>query len=197
MRIDTIERIVTALGASVDLTLRWRGEQLDRLADAAHAQLVQSVVADLRSAGWSVHVEVSFNHYGDRGRVDVLALWPPLGLVLVVEVKTALGDLQETLGRLDVKTRLGATIAASVGSSAAQAVVPGLVIGDTRRSRRVVVEHTALFTRYERRGRFAIAWLRRPTTPVPSGLLWFAKLPDSHRVTATRERRVRTVDLRP
>jgi hypothetical protein len=57
--------------------------------------------------------------------------------------------------------------------------------------------HAALFTRYERRGRFAIAWLRRPTNPAPSGLLWFAKLPDSHGVTLTRDRRVRTVGLRP
>lgn len=42
---------------------------------------------------------MSFNHYGDRGRYDILAFHPPTGILLVVEVKTGIGDVQATLGR--------------------------------------------------------------------------------------------------
>jgi transcriptional regulator with XRE-family HTH domain len=63
--IGTLERITDALGASIDLSVRWQGERLDRLADAVHASVQQHVAAVLRSAGWLVAVEVSFNHYGD------------------------------------------------------------------------------------------------------------------------------------
>src|SRR5687767_9128561 len=73
----TVVRIAEALGGSVDLTMRWEGEQLDRLADAAHAWLTEQVSAFLMQAGWVPRTEVSFNSYGDRGRVDVLA-WHPM-----------------------------------------------------------------------------------------------------------------------
>src|SRR5688572_8593116 len=87
--VGTIDRMTTALGASVHLQVRWHGEQLDRLLDAAHAAIQQAVAQFLTEVGWTVRVEVSFNHYGDRGRVDVLAFHPILRILLVVEVKSA------------------------------------------------------------------------------------------------------------
>lgn len=96
--LGTIESVAAALGASVDLTVRWQGEQLDRLIDAAHAWLQQDAAASLTAANWTVRPEVSFNHFGDRGRVDLLAFHPGTGIVLVVEVKAARrppGDTRE------------------------------------------------------------------------------------------------------
>jgi hypothetical protein len=193
MPIGTLSRLAEVLGASVEVTVRWEGEHLDRLIDARHAALQQQVAASLRDLGWLVRAEVSFNHYGDRGRVDVLALHPVLAMLLVVEVKTGIGDVQETLGRLDTKARLGRVLTASVGWNESRGVVPAFVIADARRARRTVAEHEALFRRYPVRGRSALSWLRRPRGPVPSGLLWWVKLPDSHGVTVRRARRVRTV----
>jgi transcriptional regulator with XRE-family HTH domain len=60
-------RASAALGAVVDLRLRWNAEQLDRLLDDAHARLVD-VVAQLRRCGWEVAVEVSFSIWGERAR---------------------------------------------------------------------------------------------------------------------------------
>lgn len=197
LTVQGIEKVSAALDASVDITVRWHGEQLDRLLDAAHAHLVQTVSHQLSASGWLSEVEVSFNHYGDRGRVDVLAFHAPSQILLVVEVKSAVGDLQEMLGRLDVKARLGRILTAQSGWGAPRAVVPALVIGDLRRARRVVSEHDSLFHRYSVRGRKALAWLRRPHSPAPTGLLWFANLPDSHGVGVTRDRRVRTVNQGP
>jgi transcriptional regulator with XRE-family HTH domain len=189
MTLASIERIAEPLGASLQLVARWRGEQLDRLMDAAHAALQQAVAALLADLGWEVRVEMSFNQYGDRGRIDLVAYHRAMRIVLVVEIKTALGDLQETLGRLDIKVRVGRQVARDAGWTDVVAVIPALVIGDSRLARRTVAEHAALFARYERRGRTALAWLRHPASPMPTGLLWFANGPDSHGATIGRGRR--------
>jgi len=189
----TITRLTDALDASVDVTVRWQGEELDRLIDGGHAHLVQEPPARLGSLGWLTRVEASFNHYGDRGRVDVLAWHAPERILVVAEVKSAVGDVGETLGRLDVKARLGSVLAASVGWDSPRVIVPALVIGDARAARRLVAAHAAVFARYTLRGRQAWAWLRSPSAAAPSGLLWFARVPDARGAGVTRHARVRTV----
>ena len=177
--VRSLTRVVEALDASADLVVRWHGEQLDRLIDADHARIVQGVVSLLESLGWMTRVEVSFNHYGDRGRVDVLAMHASSRTLVVAEAKSAIGDTQDTVGRLDVKVRLGPMLAASVGWEEPARIVPALVIADSRVSRRVVAEHDGLFGRFDVRGREALAWLRRPDSVVPTGALWFANLPNA------------------
>lgn len=186
MTVGHLDRIATALGAQLSVQLRWRGEQLDRLIDAAHAAMQQAVAAMLTDHGWIVRVEVSFNHYGDRGRIDIIAFHPGTRLVVIVEIKSGIGDLQETLGRLDVKLRLATRIARDIGWTDVVAFVPALVVGDTRAARRTVAAHPALFARYAVRGRQAMAWLRRPVGDVPTGLLWFTNRPESHLVRTRR-----------
>jgi transcriptional regulator with XRE-family HTH domain len=191
MTLASIDAIAGALGASIQLTVRWHGEQLDRLLDAAHASIQETVSRRLSGAGWQVRAEVSFNHYGDRGRVDILAFHEASRAVAVLEIKVGIGDVQETLGRLDVKARLGPVLAREVGWPAPATVVAGLVIADDRTSRRVVARHEALFRRFSLRGRDALAWVKQPSSQAPSGLLWYQPLSDSHGATAKRSVRVR------
>jgi len=195
--LGTIERVAGALDAIVDVMLRWQGAELDRTLDAAHARLQEWCAHELAALGWLVRVEVSFNQYGERGRIDVLAFHPAMRALLVVEVKTALGDLQDTLGRLDVKVRLARTIAREAGWTDVVAVVPVLALAEGRTTRRIIAAHATLFERYRLRGRQARAWLRRPAAPTPTGLLWFLNVPDSHQATSTRRSRVRPVSPRP
>lgn len=189
----TVNRVVEALEATASLVVRWHGEELDRLVDAVHARTVEATVALLTAAGWLTNVEVSFNHYGDRGRVDILAFFPALRVLLVIEVKSAIGDMQETLGRLDVKWRLGPQLARAAGWGNPALVLRALVIAESRTSRRVVARHAATLGGYSLRGRQAVAWLRHPLLPAPhpGGLLWFAGSSDSRHVGATRSGRVR------
>jgi transcriptional regulator with XRE-family HTH domain len=187
----TIGRVLDALDATGELIVRWQGEQLDRLIDADHAALVESAVQLLSSVGWLARVEVSFNHYGDRGRVDVLACHVPTRALLVVEVKSVIGDVQDTVGRLDVKARLGSSLASSVGWPAPRTVIRALVLADSRATRRVVATHDAAFSPFRPRGRQALAWLRHPVDPPPGALLWFAKLPRARGAGITRPARVR------
>ena len=67
--LDHLDRMCNALGADIDLRIRWRGEGLDRLLDEAHATLVDHVVRELQGLGWETAVEVTFNDYGDRKSV--------------------------------------------------------------------------------------------------------------------------------
>jgi transcriptional regulator with XRE-family HTH domain len=108
--LDRLERVCLALGAELDLRVRWRGEGLDRLLDEAHAILVDRFVRELVASGWEAAVEVTFNHFGDRGSIDIFGWHPTTRSILVVEVKSVVPDSQGTLMPLDRKARLAPVI---------------------------------------------------------------------------------------
>src|SRR5215212_4286179 len=113
--VATLERVAAVLDARVTCRLSWNGEGLDRLLDEAHAGVVDLVVRALREADWLVATEVSFNHFGERGSIDVLAFHPTTRVVLVIEIKSVMPDVQATLVTLDRKQRLALAIAESRG----------------------------------------------------------------------------------
>jgi transcriptional regulator with XRE-family HTH domain len=135
-----VDAVVRALSARLDLYVSWNGEALDRLLDADHALLVDLVAAELRSLGWEVAVETTFNIRGERGSIDVLGYHAPTGTVVVIEVKSVMPDVQATLLVLDRKTRLAREIARQVGWTP-RAVGRMLVVGDGRTTRRRVASH--------------------------------------------------------
>jgi transcriptional regulator with XRE-family HTH domain len=190
LTLGSLRRIAGAVGATMAVELRWNGERLERLMDVGHASLQELTVQTLRAGRWTAEVEVSFNWYGDRGRYDALAFHAPTGTLLVVEVKTRLVDVQDTLGRLDVKLRLGPLVARQHRWPTPRQVVPCLVIAEGRTARRIVATHPSLFARFDVRGRDARRWLADPAAGGASGLLVFESLPDS-RKTAVRGPRSR------
>ena len=189
MSIASVEAVTGALGARVDARLLWHGPELDRLVDASHAAVSASVKKRLERWGWLVRVEVSYNHYGERGRVDLLAWHSGANVVLVIEVKTSLADVQALLGSLDVKARLGPHL---VGAHRATSpsVVPGIVFQEDRTTRRRIALLSGLFSRYDVRGRDALKWARRPTGAgsTPNGLLWFESLSNARGVRISGQR---------
>lgn len=168
--VGSLVRAAAALGADVDIRLRWRGEQLDRLVDEAHAGLVDSFLARLRRCGWIADVEVSFSVWGERGSVDILAF-------------------PATLHGLDRKARLARDI---VGDRdwAIRTVSRLLVVGATATSRRRVARLESTYgAALPARGAIVRRWLEQPTSHL-AGLLFVAF--DSHdgarRRSAARER---------
>lgn len=188
LTLGALARLAGALDASLVVEVRWRGADLDRLIDRAHAALQNAAAERLGQAGWVTRAEVSFNHYGDRGRCDLLAWHPSSSSLVVVEIKSRIGDVQEMLGRLDVKVRLGPLLAGQCGWPQPASVVPALVLQDDRATRAVLGRHAAIFARYGLRGRAALAWLRSPISA--SGLVWFEGA-DSDQARTTRPGRVR------
>lgn len=171
VQVGSLRRIGNALGASIDIVVRWRGEGLDRLLDAAHAGLVDTVVERLRRAGWQTIVEASFSIRGERGSIDVLAFHAPSGTLLIVEVKSVVPDSQAMLHAVDRYVRLGPEIARERGWTCS-AVGRLLVIGEsTTARRRVQLLASTYESAFPHRGARVSVWLRRPVGPM-SGLIF-------------------------
>jgi transcriptional regulator with XRE-family HTH domain len=191
LTVGDLDLAAAAVGATLDIHLRWNGERLDRLMDEAHAHLVELVVRLLRVAGWDVEVEVSFSIWGERGSIDVFAYHRVSGIVLVMEVKSVVPDSQSMLHGLDRKTRLARKIAAERGWIVRD-VARVLVIGDSPTSRRRVARLAATFdAAFPLRSVDVRRWLRQPTGPI-SGLLFLSFAQGmSANVAATARQRVR------
>jgi len=187
--VGALVRAAQALGADVDLRLRWRGEQLDRLVDEAHAALVDATVTLLVRWGWKVEVEVSFAIWGERGSVDVLAFHPATGAVLVVEVKSVVADTQATLHGLDRKARLARDMVRDRPWDLRH-VSRLLVVGATATSRRRIARLAGTYdVALPARGTTVRRWLRNPATPI-AGLLFvsFGSQRGATRRSPARER---------
>lgn len=173
VRLADFERVVIALGASIDVRIRWRGEQLDRLLDEAHALTVSAVVDRLTRLGWETAIEVSFSIWGERGSIDVLAWHAATKTLLVIEVKSVIADLQSLLHGLDRKTRLATEIGVGRGWRATS-VARLAVLAESPTSRGRVKRHAAtLVAALPLRGRELREWMRAPTGPM-SGLLFLS-----------------------
>lgn len=195
LSIRTLERVLTALEADLDLVIRWRGGQLERLLDEGHAQLMGELAERLEAAGWQVHTEVTYSQFGDRGSIDVLAFQEDHRALLVTEIKTEITSADGTLRKHDEKARLGGEVAKQRFGWQSKTVSRLLVLPDATTARRHFTRHGRLFERaYPLRGTELRAWLRGPTWTI-SGVLF---LPATKGVGARREltsrRRIRRSD---
>jgi hypothetical protein len=189
VHIGALRAVAGALGASLDLKLRWHGESLDRLLDEAHARLVDVTVALLRDAGWEVAVEVSFSIWGERGSIDVLAWHERSASLLVVEVKSVVPDSQAMLHGLDHKARLAPQLASERGSESKN-VGRLLVVGESSTSRERIARLRATYdTALPCRNVEVRRWLRRPMGHM-GGLLFLrnASAGGTKRPSSARER---------
>jgi transcriptional regulator with XRE-family HTH domain len=169
--LERIERVCSALGADLDVRVRWRGEAIDRLLDEAHARLVEAFGRRLHDEGWEYAVEVTFNDYGERGSIDVFGWRPETRSLLVVEVKSIVVDAQGTLAPLDRKTRLAPKLARDRGWQPAS-VSRVLVVADGSTNRDRVARLGATFrAAFPDRGVAVSRWLRSPHGAI-SGLLF-------------------------
>ena len=164
MTLATIRRIFAVFDAEVVLYVRWHGGDIDRLLDRRHAEMGEAMVERLSSLGWTVMPEVSFSEFGERGSIDLLGWHPASSTLLVIEIKTELTSIEETIRRHDAKARLGAKIARERLGWEAQMVGRLLVLPEERTPRRHVERHEGLFLRsYPMRGWELRRWLASPS----------------------------------
>lgn len=189
--LGTLERVATALEARLDVGIRWRGEQLDRLLDEGHARLVEAVVRLLVEFGWEATVEVTFAVYGERGSIDVLAWHAATGRLLVIEVKTVMPDAQSMLATLDRKVRLAPGIAADRGWRV-RSVSRLLVFESTPVARQRVGRLGAtLGATFPARGAMVRQWLRAPDRILAGILFVRTATPSSSKAVVAGRQRVR------
>jgi transcriptional regulator with XRE-family HTH domain len=193
LTLRTIERICGALDIQVVLLPRWRGGDLERLLNAAHAGMHEAVARwfGRRWPHWSTTPEVSFSIYGERGVIDLLAWHAPTRTLLVIELKTELVDLNETLGTLDRKRRLAWAVARQRGWDPIHVGV-WLVVASTRTNRARIAAHETFLRSALPAGRGEIRqWLARPTSSIAAMSLESFGTPDRIRTAPKRVRRQR------
>jgi transcriptional regulator with XRE-family HTH domain len=172
LSVKSLRRAFGAVEASFEGLVGWRGGSLDRLLDERHAALVEQVVAVLRAAGWEVAVEVSYQIYGERGSIDILAIDRRNGTALEIEIKTEIASAEETIRRLDAKSRLAARVCLERFGWRPRVVARCLVLPEGETHRRRVRALGAMFgVAFPVRGRAFRSWLRAPTEPASA--LWF------------------------
>jgi len=145
MMVSTLRAISRALGMPPLVTAGWRIPEVDRLRDRVHAAMVECLNRRLQSTGWELAPESSFNHYGEHGSADILA-WHPQGrALLIVETKSRLWDVQDTLVSLDRKRRVMPSEAQRRFGWRPAVVGVVLVMPDLSTHRHVVARHGATF----------------------------------------------------
>jgi transcriptional regulator with XRE-family HTH domain len=184
--IATLEQVVAALGGRVVVRLDWNGVELDRLLDGDHARLVDALVGRLKAAGWICVTEATFNVYGERGAIDILAWHAETRSLLVVEVKTLVPDIGGMLATLDRKSRHAEGVARARGWSAAS-VSRLLVVREGPTQRRHVARLDETFrAAFPVRNVAVRHWLAAPRGRI-SGLWFFSD--ERQRSGRTRIRR--------
>lgn len=170
--IDAYCGMAEALGADVRLAPYWRGAKLDRLIDRRHTLLQNEVARLLITWGWQVGAEKSFNHFGDRGSVDVLAWRPEAGALLIVEIKTEIANLEETLRVLDMKARVVPGLLSREGQWPSRVVGAVLVLPDATAHRNLVARHSATIAAALPARTLAVRrWLADPSGSIRG--IWF------------------------
>ena len=172
-----VERLCSALEIRLSLDASWRGIEGTRLLDRAHAAIVEHVVETLSGLGWETIIEYSFNHFGDRGSADVVGWHRPLRALVIIEVKSVIADVQDTLAKVDRKVRVVPLLLARERGWAPTWVARLLVVPDRSTVRRVIARHEATFrTVLPARTVEVRQWLVAPDGPL-AGVMFLSDSP--------------------
>jgi transcriptional regulator with XRE-family HTH domain len=190
--LGTLRGLGRVLDIRVDTIARWRGGELDRLVNARHSALHESVAhAFVHLPGWTIVPEVSFSSYGERGVIDLLAFHPSSGCLLVIELKTEIVDVQLLVGSLDRKARLAPGLGRGQGW-AVSSVSRWLIVSDDKTNQRRVAAHRAMLrAAFPQTGRTMRSWLLRPTGSVRALSMWTSATPRSASLLRSQRVRVR------
>jgi transcriptional regulator with XRE-family HTH domain len=191
VQLDTLIDVARALGARVDVSVTFLGADMDRLLNARHSALHEEVARFLiKQPGWVIAPEVSYSIYRERGVIDILAWHPPTRTLLVIELKTAIVDVNQVMGKIDEKQRLAARIVRERGWNAVR-VAAWLIVADSSSNRRTVSNHrTTLRAAFPVDGRSMRAWLRSPVSSVRALSFWASAPGQSAKAPLAAVRRV-------
>ena len=191
LSIASLRAVASELDIRVDVLGRWRAGDLDRLLNAGHSRLHESVARAFRDLpAWATAPEVSFSIFGERGVIDLFAWHPGRRALLVIELKTDIADVNELLGTAGRKRRLATQVAIELGWIRPEDPPPHVslwvIVASSRTNRRRLAEHAAMVrSALPVDGRSMSGWLRDPRRAVAALSLW----PGSHGGTGRPDRR--------
>jgi AcrR family transcriptional regulator len=177
LTIGAVRAISRGLAMPSMVALGWRSPEIDRLRDRLHAAMVEQVASLLVDHGWEITPENSFNHYGERGSADLLALHIASGALLIVEIKSRLWDLQDMLFSVDRKRRVLPGLVARSAGRPPRAVGVVLVLPEMSTHRHMIERHAVtLKAAFPQRQVEVRHWLANPAGDLRG--IWF--LPIEH-----------------
>jgi transcriptional regulator with XRE-family HTH domain len=166
-------RVSGAIDLRIDLVPRWRGGELDRMLNRRHSLLHESFARHLGThADWTFKPEVSYSIYGERGVIDMLAWHAGRAMILVVEFKTELVDVNNLVETMDRRRRLAMQIGRDLGWQPVAASSLVVLVGSRTNRRRATEHHTLLHAAFPADGRRLAGWLRDPREPVSVLAMW-------------------------
>jgi hypothetical protein len=154
------------------------------------------VMRRLVDGGWIALPELTFNHYGERGSVDIVAWHEATGTLLLIEVKTRITDVQALHSTFARKVRIVPDLVAQEHGWRPSSIARMLVVADTHGAREVVRRHATTFDAvWPARTRACQQRIDAPTTESTGwGGIWFvdpASMGRSAAQVAGAPRRVR------
>jgi transcriptional regulator with XRE-family HTH domain len=163
LTIDTFRRIAAAIDLRIDFVPRWRGAEVDRMLGRRHSLLHEAFAQHLRALpAWTFRPEVSYSIYGERGVIDMLAWHAASAMLLVVEFKTELVDVNELIGTMDRRRRLAIQVGRDFGWHGVAVSCLVVLVGSRTNRRRATEHRTILRAAFPADGRRLATWLRDP-----------------------------------
>jgi transcriptional regulator with XRE-family HTH domain len=200
LSLRAVRAVAGTLDIRVDVFGRWRAGDLDRLLNAGHSALHESVAKAFRGLpGWVTAPEVSFAVFGERGVIDILAWYPGRRALLVIELKTDIADVNELLGTAGRKRRLAVEAAIGLGwldvrDGPRPTVSLWVIVAPGRTNRRRIDAHVAMVrSALPSDGRAMLGWLRDPARPIAALSFWPSNHGRTGRPSRKPVRRVRVV----
>lgn len=174
-RVATLRRVCNALEINVDINVRFRAGDLDRLLNAKHSALHEAV-AEMFKDGlpeWATEHEVSFAIYADRGVIDIVAWHPGRRALLIIELKTDVADVNDLLATMDQRRRLARQIVKDRGWDPLT-ISTWVIFANSRTNRKRVAAHaTVLRSAFPQDGRTMASWLADPTERIDALSFWY------------------------
>jgi len=181
--IRTLRAVAGALDVRATVELHGSGADLDRLLGAGHSAMHEELARMFAGRRTGCAARRDLRDLWRARAIDVLAWHEPTRSLLVIELKTELVDMQETVGTLDRKVRLAGKIARERGWDPLT-VSSWLLIAESPSNRRAARRHGAMLgQRFTVDGHAMAAWLRRPGGRVHA----LSFLSSSHRTGTRRQ----------
>jgi hypothetical protein len=178
--------VAKALDVRFEGLIRWQGGDLDRLINRGHAGMHEAMArwfSDLD--GWHAVPEVSFSHFGERGVVDIVAWHAASRIVLIVELKTTIVDVNDLMSTMDIRARRAWQMAREHGWDPVS-VATWVVVAPGRSNARILAEHaTVLRAKFPGDGRSMRRWLARPSGDMAA----LSFLPEARQASLGRDQR--------
>ena len=191
LTVRTARVLLAALGARLIVTVGapYLADR-ERQRDPAHSRLSSYVGGRLRRSGWIVRTEVEIGGDRSRGWIDIVAMEPRTGVMLIIELKTEIHDLGEIQRQLGWYERASEVVARREGWRPRRRLGCLLLLATTANDARTAANRAAIDMSFPVRASSLGLVMSGQTNTTPPGRAIAMVDPRSRRVAWARPLRI-------